>query len=260
MISLPLPLARWRAANDDRAPTGSGRSNIVPVPKPWFTILLGGETKQFAVNENALADAARRAQMAADRHGGSVVVSTSRRTTPSLLAAVEGVLDRPHIYRWSGAANDENPYETLLRKSAALFVTADSASMILDGAGSGTPTYVIEFPEQLDLRRRWRRGLFRYARGAFEGLHKWGLCRLGDRLDRAQEWLHARGILRYPRDLRKVHAAVYKMDLARPAVFFDPSTLPARKVANDLAEVSGIRDVAARCRALYDRSLRRPAE
>jgi mitochondrial fission protein ELM1 len=260
VISLPLPLARRRAANDDHTPDGAGRSNIVPVPKPWFTILLGGETKQFAASEDVLADVARRAQMAADRHGGSVVISTSRRTPPSTLAAVEAVLDQPYVYRWSGASTDENPYEILLHQSAALFVTADSASMILDGAGSGTPTYVIEFPEQLDLRRRLRRSLFGYIRGAFEGLHKWGLRRVGDRLDRAQEWLHAHGMLRYPRDLRRIHTSVYKLGLARPAIFFDPSMLPARKVANDLAEISGIREVAARCRALYDWSLRRSAE
>ena len=260
VISLPLPLARRRAANDDHAVAGAGPSNIVPVPKPWFTILLGGETKQFAVSESVLADVARRAQMAADRHGGSVVVSTSRRTPPSSLAAVEGVLDQPYIYRWSGATTDENPYQILLRQSAALFVTADSASMILDGAGSGTPTYVIEFPEQIDLRRRLRRGLFRYIRAAFDGLHTWGLRHVGDRLDRAQEWLHARGILRYPRDLRRIHASVYKMGLARPAIFFDPSMPPARKAANDLTEISGIREVAARCRALYDWAVRRAAE
>lgn len=260
VINLSLPMARRRAANDDHVPAGAKRSNIVPVPKPWFTILLGGETTQFAACESVLVDVARRAQMAANRHGGSVVVSTSRRTPPSLLAAVERGLDRPHIYRWSEASADENPYETLLRQSAALFVTADSASMILDGCGSGTPTYVIEYPERLDLRRRWRRRLFRLIRSAVEGLRDWDLRRAGERLDHAQDWLHAHGILRYPRDLRQLHASVYQMGLARPAAFFDPSRLPARKAANDLAEISGIRKVAARCRALHGRTPRCAAE
>jgi mitochondrial fission protein ELM1 len=264
VINLSLPLARRRAANDDHVPAGARRSNvrsnIVPVPKPWFTILLGGETKQFAACESVLVDVARRAQMAANRHGGSVVVSTSRRTPPSLLAAVERVLDRPYIYRWSEASTDENPYETLLHQSAALFVTADSASMILDGCASGTPTYVVEYPERLDLRRRWRRLLFRLIRSAVEGLYDWGLCRAGERLDHAQDWLHANGILRYPRDLRQLHASVYEMGLARPAASFDPSTLLARKAANDLTEISGIRKVAARCRALHGWTPRRAAE
>ncbi len=109
VINLTLPMARRRAANDDHPPAGARRSNIVPVPKPWFTILLGGEVKQFTASEQALMDAARRAQQAADLHGGSVVVTTSRRTPPSLLAAVEGMLDRAHVYRWSEATARREP-------------------------------------------------------------------------------------------------------------------------------------------------------
>jgi mitochondrial fission protein ELM1 len=244
VVNLSLPMARRRAPLGATMPAPA-----LSVPKPWFTILLGGEVKQFAVSEQALMQVARRAQVAADGHGGSVVVSTSRRTPPSLLAAVERVLDRPYIYRWSDKAAD-NPYDLLLRQSAALFVTADSTSMILDCCGSGTPTYVIEYPERLDLRRRWRRNLFRHIRGTIELCHQWGFGRAGDEIDRAQDWLHEKGILRYPRDIRRFHAAVYDMGLARSSDDFDPAILPPRRIANDLTEASGIREAAARCRAL----------
>ena len=259
VINLSLPMARRRAANDDHPPAGARRSNIVPVPKPWFTLLLGGEVKQFAASEQALMGAARRAQQAADLHGGSVVIATSRRTPQSLLAAVEGMLHRAHIYRWSDAA-DDNPYETLLGQSAALFVTADSASMILDGCGSGTPTFVIEYPERPSLRQRWQRDLFLFIRRVVERLHQSGLDPVGERLDRAQDWLHARGILPYPKDLRRIHASVYRMELARPVTFFDPGTVPARTPANDLIGADELRAVAARCRALHDSTPRRAAE
>lgn len=261
VINLALPLVRRhaddrRAANDDVPP----REPLVPVPKPWFTILLGGHVKQFATSQRILMEVARRAQLAADRHGGSVVVSTSRRTPPAVLAAVESVLDRPHVYRWSKEAAADNPYGILLRQSAALFVTADSPSMILDCCNSGTPTYVIEYPERLDLRRRWRRDLYRHIRRTVEAFHHWGLGRAGDRLDSAQEWLHAHGILRYPRDLRQMHASVYEMDLARPVDSFDPEVLPARRIANDLTAISGIREVVTRCLALHGSASRQAAE
>ena len=244
VVNLSLPMLRRRA------PLGATMTTpALSVPKPWFTILLGGEVKQFAASEQALMQVARRAQEAADRHGGTVVVSTSRRTPPSLLAAVERVLNRPYIYRWSEKAVD-NPYDMLLRQSAVLFVTADSTSMILDCCGSGTPTYVIEYPERLDLRRRWRRDLFRHLRRLIELCHQQGFGRAGDELDRAQDWLHEKGILRYPRDLRLFHAAVYDMGLARSSDDFDPAVLPPRRIANDLSEASGMREAAARCRAL----------
>lgn len=250
VISLPLPLARRRPHHDRLYARGPDvHSNVVPVPKPWFTILLGGEVKQFAASRRALLEVTRRAQAAADRHGGSVVVSSSRRTPPELLAAVEGMLNRPHVHRWSPSNGAENPYEALLHQSAALFVTADSASMILDGCASGTPTYVIEYPERLDIVRRWRRRAFRLVQGLIARCRR-GLPRTGDRLGRLQDWLHARGVLRYPRDMRLFHASVYSLGLARPLTDFDPAVLPERRVANDLAEASGLRDAVARCRDL----------
>ena len=225
------------------------------MPKPWFTILLGGEVKQFATSRRVLIEAARLAQMAAHHHDGSVVISTSRRTSPALLAAVEGVLERPYVYRWSGGTA-ENPYERLLRESAALFVTADSASMILDCCASGTPTYVIEYPERFELRARLRRGMFRRVRGVIARFRHWGFQQTGDQLEQAQEWLHARHVLRYPRDLRQFHASIYDMGLARPVSAYDPAILPRpRRPANDLVKASGIQAVAARCQAL----LRPPA-
>lgn len=250
VIPLPLPLARRRPHHDDPgAHQTNAHSNIVPVPKPWFTILLGGEVKQFAATRRTLSEAARLAQLAADRHGGSVVVSSSRRTPPELLAALEGMLHRPHVHRWSSSNAAENPYDALLHQSAALFVTADSASMILDGCASGTPTYVIEYPERFDFVRRWRRSAFRAMQWVISQCRR-GLPRTGDRLSWIQDWLHARRILRYPRDMRLFHASVYSLGLARPVTDFDPAILPERRVANDLTEASGLPDVVARCRAL----------
>ena len=260
VVSLRLPLAR-------RRPLRPARSAVVSAPKPWFTILLGGEVTDFDTAESTLKEIALQAQMAADRHGGSVIVCTSRRTPESWVAAVEGALYHPRIYRWSPApandnhANDNgNPYDTLLRESACLFVTADSASMILESCGSGTPTYVIESPRRLDIGRLWRRGLFRQIRRVSEHLSERGLNRASEWLDTAQDWLHARRILRYPRDLRRIQDAVYALHLARPASAFDPRALPARKATVDLTALSGLHEVAARCRVLHGWMPRRAAE
>jgi mitochondrial fission protein ELM1 len=250
IVHLPLPPSRSRqpARAARRANIGG---NMVPVPKPWFTILLGGEVKEYVISPAALERTARAAREAADRHGGSVVVSTSRRTPPALLAAVEGALKNPYVYRWSETTRDENPYDVLLQQSAALFVTADSASMVLDCAQSGTPTYIVEYPERLDLRRRLRRDLYKFIRASVARCGGWGLRRAARLLDRTQEGLHAAGILRYPRDLTQLHASIFDMDLAKRIIDFDPARLPARaKVANDFAELSGLRRLAAHCRAL----------
>jgi uncharacterized protein len=258
VVGLRLPLARQKR-------TRHARNAVVSAPKPWFTILLGGEVKEFDTAASTLKEAALRAQMAADRHGGSVIVCTSRRTPEAWIDAVEGALFRPRVYRWSPApdnhANDNgNPYDMLLRESACLFVTADSASMILDGCGSGTPTYVIESPERLHLRRSWRRGLFNRLSGLSESLRQRGLMRAAEHIDTTQDWLHARRILRYPRDLRRIQDAVYMLNLAQPSSSFDAEMLPVREAARDLTRMSGLAEVIARCRALQGRIPRRAAE
>jgi mitochondrial fission protein ELM1 len=260
VVGLRLPLARQRRQRN--APNA-----IVSAPKPWFTILLGGEVKEFDTAARTLKEAALRAQMAADCHGGSVIVCASRRTPEAWIDAVEGALFRPRVYRWSPAtandnhANDNgNPYDMLLRESACLFVTPDSASMILDGCGSGTPTYVIESPGRVDFRRSWRRGLFNRLSGLSVNLDERGLTRASERIGAVQDWLHAQRILRYPRDLRRIQDAVYDLGLAQPASSFDPEMLPVRDAARDLTRMSGLAEVVARCRALQGWVPRRAAE
>ena len=223
VIYLPISMARTRTGTCAEAP-----AELAKAPKPWFTLLLGGPVKQFIASEPALKQVALLAQLAADRYGGSVIVSTSRRTPPWMLAAAESELTVPTIYRWS-ARNVGNPYATLLQRSAAVFVTADSMSMIWDACHCGAPTYLIELPERLDFRRFWRRSLYGLIRNASLLLRNSGLRRMAEAVDRAQDWLHAERILRYPRDLRRFHAKVYEMGMARPATDFEPSAIPARR-------------------------------
>lgn len=224
VIHLPISMARGRTEVRLEAP-----ADPVMAPKPWFTLLLGGRVKQFVAGEGVLRQVALLTQLAADRCGGSVIVLTSRRTPPCLLAAVESELTSPIIYRWS-SRNAGGLYMTLLRRSAAVFVTGDSTSMIRDACHSGAPTYLIELPDRMeDIRGLWRRSLYGVFRKAGVLLRNFGLRSMAEAVDHAQDWLHAERILRYPRDLRRFHAKVYEMGMARPAADFDPSAIPARR-------------------------------
>lgn len=256
IIRLRLPLARRRSNSKTVAPivedTRRKLGDLVPVRKPWFTILLGGEAKEFITSERELACAAQRAQAAADRHGGTVIVSSSRRTPEKILATVEAVLARrTYVYRWSSSGANRNPYRALLEQSSALFVTADSASMIVEACSSGTPTYVIEYPARFDLRRRWRSYMFSFTRVSTAFCRGHGWRQAAQLLDLVQEWLHNNGVLQYPRDLKKLHARLYDMALARPVTVFDPATLQPRKDEGcDLTRPSDLRHLVGRCRAL----------
>jgi hypothetical protein len=217
-------------------------------PQPWFTLLLGGHVNEFVACETALQDAAFRAQLAAERTGGTVIISTSRRTPPWFLAAVESQLETPTVYRWS-RSDEANPYATLLQRSAAIFVTGDSASMLLDACLSGAPTYLIELPQGMSLCRLFRRGFYSFMRNAADFLSNADFEHAAKAVDRVQEWLHAKGVLRYPRDLRRLHAMAFELGLIRSVTEFDPSQMPARRDAGHPAGASGLLMVKQRCRA-----------
>lgn len=243
VIRPPIPISRVRTEISLRAAAEEKLGS-----KPWFTLLLGGHVNEFVACETALHDAAFRAQMAAERTGGTVIVSTSRRTPPWFLAAVESQLETPTVYRWS-RSDEGNPYATLLQRSAAIFVTGDSASMLLDACLSGSPTYLIELPQRMGLCRLFRRGFYSFMRNAADFLRNTDLEPMAKAIDRVQEWLHAKGVLRYPRDLRRLHAMAFELGLIRSVTEFDPSQMPARRDAGHPAGASGVLMVKQRCRA-----------
>jgi mitochondrial fission protein ELM1 len=229
-------------------------------PKPWFAILLGGEVKQFKPASRALRAAACKIQDAADLSGGSVVISTSRRTSPKMLSAVLSGLTRPpYLYRWSTERPEENPYATLLGNAAAVFITADSVSMMMDALAFGTPTFVLELPERFSLRNQWERRVCNMLLGAVSWSRQHERQWMSQRLYDVINWAHDRKIARLPKDLSKAHASLYATGLAQPLSNFDPSAiaLQSRVKLSTMLSVD-LRDVADRCRGLLNAQTSEP--
>lgn len=215
-------------------------------PKPWFAILLGGRIKQFRTSKKVLEDVARQIQAAADRTGGSVVITTSRRTPAKLLnAALNGLSKTPYVYRWSADRTEDNPYGTLLQESAAVFVTADSISMMMDSANHNAPTYVVELPERLHLRGRWEMAIH----GALNAAARWCQGRswrgIAGNIQHLQDWLHRQRIARFPKDTALLHRSLYRAGLAHPVRAFDPTAAsyprpPREAAAQDMATTGAL--------------------
>lgn len=249
----PLPAVDEKLADRARA----SKELLQTFPKPWFSILLGGEIRQFDASSDALLAAMHRIQSAADLSGGSVLITTSRRTPVELLNVVlAGLTRNPYIYRWSADGTADNPYSALLMESAVVFITADSISMLMDSVSFGAPTYVLELPERANLLGRWEKAVH----GGLNGLASWnakvGLTVVSRKIHLAQDWLHHRGIVRFPKDTRLLHRALYDAGLARPAREFDPAApLPARR-ERDVASLSVFEmdRIGGICRQLLERA------
>jgi hypothetical protein len=102
-------------------------------------------------------------------------------------------------------------------------------------------------PERMDVRQLFRRSLYDLIRGAADSLCMVDLCTVARVLGSVQEWLHVRRILRYPRNLRRLHSRIVEMGLARPASEFDPSQLPARRDTDHCRGAAALQAVVERC-------------
>ena len=128
------------------------RGRVAHLPKPWIAVLVGGSAKGRALTGPVIADLARRLDAFARRTGGSLLVTSSRRTDPAAMDALLAGLAAPSfVHRWDdgrGAwatrnpACGENPYLGFLALADAVVVTGDSMSMCSEACASGAPAYI----------------------------------------------------------------------------------------------------------------------
>lgn len=234
VIQLGLPLLR----SDDGALESAGRQwapRFADLPRPLTALLVGGPTGQLRLDPPVALSLLRDAAQAAAAEGGSLYVSTSRRTPAEVAEALAAELgENQRMHRWSPEAPD-NPYLGLLAEADRFVVTGDSVSMQVEVARLGRPLAIAPLPDrvgaQLLLTRLSRRLLLPGGRGA------WLFARLGRLLLRL-------GLLGYPRDVSALHRQLFAEGLAVP--FGRPFPEGGRR-----AEEEEVGRVAARIRALF---------
>ncbi len=113
-----------------------------PLPRPWLGVIVGGATKNHPFDA-AMAESLA-AHCAAFQHqtGGSVLLTTSRRTGPVATAVLKQRIAAPcFLHLWGETARD-NPYFGLLATADALLVTGDSVSMCSEACAAAAPVYL----------------------------------------------------------------------------------------------------------------------
>ncbi len=80
----------------------------------------------------------------AKKNGGSVLVTTSRRTGEQFTQIIQKELSsvESHIYDWSQSKGNENPYLSMLAAADRIIVSGDSISMTADALATGKPTFI----------------------------------------------------------------------------------------------------------------------
>ncbi|MDX6751547.1 ELM1/GtrOC1 family putative glycosyltransferase [Geminicoccaceae bacterium 1502E] len=221
VLRLELPLMRPDAA----AVAAAGerwRDRLAAMPRPLTAVLVGGETKPYRFDAPVAGRLLEALAALRQRDGGSLYLTTSRRTQPAVVEALEhGLPEGSRLFRWAPDAAD-NPYLALLALADRFVVTGDSISMMVEVARLGRPLSVFPLPVRRDPATRVQRGL------ASALAPQGPLAGLGGALRR-------RGLLGFPRDLDRVRRSLERRGLAVP--LGEPFAASAGEAGDELAEV-----------------------
>ena len=114
--------------------------------QPRIAVLVGGDTRRTQFSPSMARDLARGCSQISSSLGGSLMVSTSRRTSAEagrvFLKNLEG---ETQIFNWE-KRDGQNPYLGYLAYSDAAVVTGDSMSMCTESCATGRPVFIFAPP------------------------------------------------------------------------------------------------------------------
>lgn len=146
------------------------RDRLAPYPHPWTVLLVGGASDPFDLDRDTATRLFAGARERARAAGGSLLVSTSRRTPRAALdafragAASGDALPPTWLYEWEPDASD-NPYVAFLAGGDEFVVTPDSLSMLVEVARLGRPLSIAPHREARSAAKRARAAAKRLLHG-----------------------------------------------------------------------------------------------
>ena len=114
---------------------------------PRVAVLVGGCTAKHRLDAKTAEQMGKEIGRMVHQAGGSVFVTTSRRTSNEAVAALERALPKvAYFHKWSADASAANPYRGYLALADALVVTDDSESMLAEACATGKPISIYPVP------------------------------------------------------------------------------------------------------------------
>jgi hypothetical protein len=176
------------------------------LPRPYVALFVGGNSATYRLDPATAERLGTSASAVAATAGGTLLVSTSPRTSPKASdAAIAAIACPRFVYRWK--ANDpENPYHALLALADRFIVTADSASLLVEACLMGKPVEVFSWPMRQNPMLQTKEWLWRHfaagetptgrGRGPMERLVDWGLLKPPRDFAGLHRELHRRGLIK----------------------------------------------------------------
>ena len=189
--------------NHDRLPSGGDRENIMRItgaphqvtadhlnlaeenwktqlggiPRPFIALLMGGSTHSKTFPPKRVGEFGRAVYRMAAEVGGSILLTTSRRTGVASEKALDEAIPEPRqAFFWSRGG--EIPYMGFLALADAIVVSGDSVSMCSEACATPAPVYIYA-PDDITTPKHRR---------LHQELYKLGLAR--PFLGRFDNWAH----------------------------------------------------------------------
>ncbi|MBK8209403.1 MAG: mitochondrial fission ELM1 family protein [Rhodospirillales bacterium] len=117
------------------------------LPRPFVTVVVGGSSGPYSFCTRAAERLAKEASYFARSIGGSLLITTSARTSAPTIDVLEQNVDVPHhLFRWEQNARD-NPYFAFLGLAEHIIVTGDSMSMLAEACATRKPVHIFDLGE-----------------------------------------------------------------------------------------------------------------
>jgi len=123
------------------------RDRVADLPRPLIAVLCGGNSGPYPFDRASGERLAAAADALASELGGSLLVTTSKRTLDETTDALFAGIESPSIlYRWK-KDDPDNPFFAFLGLADRVIVTADSVSMMAEACVTGRPVYLYDTGE-----------------------------------------------------------------------------------------------------------------
>lgn len=136
------------------------------LPPPYFAVICGGDSGPFTFGEQAATRLAQETSRMARAVGGSLLITTSSRTSAAAVAALKSNIDAPHFFYPWRPDDKENPYLGILACADQLVVTGDSIAMLSEACATGRPVKIFDIGGmrgEAPTRKDFRLGASLYA-------------------------------------------------------------------------------------------------
>ena len=119
-------------------------AGFTDLPRPRTALLLGGPSAHARFDRSAFEVLAAKLDAVLVREGGSVLVTTSRRTPRELREALRHRYDGTPGIVWRGEEDGANPYPGLLAWADRIVCSPDSVNMISEACATRVPVFVFD--------------------------------------------------------------------------------------------------------------------